>query len=90
MATTHAVNSPHTHLVSLFVCRRGGQADFAQVSWCCVIFGQLGAEGLVGHLDLSLQIVQEVVHAVLGDWFSMPVIQILDIYADRKMKVWLR
>lgn len=56
--------------------------DFTQVSWCCVIFGQLRAEGLVGHLDLSLQIVQEVAHAVLGDWLSVPVIQILDIYAD--------
>ena len=72
------------YLVSQFVCWGFGQADGREVRHRCVLLGQLDDHLLVGHLDLVLQLLQELVHTVLGDGFPVPVLQVLDVCTQGK------
>ena len=78
------------YLVSQFVCWGFKQGDGAEVCRFCVLFGQLGGQGLVGDLDQRLQVFQDVVDPVLGDGLSMPVIKILNIYSQGMNNVKLK
>lgn len=67
-----------SHLITQFVCGGSGETNGRVVHRLGILLGQLWGEDLVGGLDLTLQVLQQGVHAVLGNGLPMPVFQILN------------
>jgi len=67
------------HLVSDLVLWRGEQVDGCEVSWSSIIIRQLRVDGLIGGLDLTQEVINQLFRTVFRHRLPMPVILILNV-----------
>lgn len=67
------------HLVSDLVLWSGEQVDGGEVSWSSIIIGQLRVDGLIGGLDLTQEVINQLIRTVFRHRFPMPVFLILNV-----------
>lgn len=67
------------HLVSDLVFWSGEQVDGGEVSWSSIIIGQLRVDGLIGGLDLTQEVINQLIRTVFRHRFPMPVFLILNV-----------
>lgn len=66
------------HLVSDLVFWSCEQVDGGEVGWSSIIIGLLRVEGLIGGLDLTQKVINQLIRTVFRHRLPMPVIQILN------------
>lgn len=66
------------HLVSDLVFWSCKQVDGGEVGWSSIIIGLLRVEGLIGGLDLTQKVINQLIRTVFRHRLPMPVILILN------------